>query len=111
MKPDQLLRAMLPDVLIDNFDIDRFEKTDSRFDIWLDEKKEQLREDKYNKDIIYYGLEIPAPYRIIRYGDGPRTSMYGSASGSTKQPGKYSAMSGMYPSSTAQGLTPSLSLF
>lgn len=52
MKPDQLLRAILPDVLIDNFDIDRFEKSDTRFDIWLDEKKEQLREDKYNNNII-----------------------------------------------------------
>ena len=26
MKPDQLLRAILPEVLIDNFDIERFEK-------------------------------------------------------------------------------------
>ena len=43
MKPDQLLRAILPEVLIDNFDIERFEKSDSHFDIWLDEKKEQLR--------------------------------------------------------------------
>ena len=41
MKPDQLLRAILPEVLIDNFDIERFEKSDTRFDIWLDEKKEQ----------------------------------------------------------------------
>ena len=39
MKPDQLLRAILPEVLIDNFDIERFEKSDTRFDIWLDEKK------------------------------------------------------------------------
>ncbi|WP_289193142.1 hypothetical protein [Bacteroides acidifaciens] len=46
MKPDQLLRAILPEVLIDNFDIERFEKSETRFDIWLDEKKEQLREDK-----------------------------------------------------------------
>lgn len=38
MKSDQLLRAILPDVLIDNFDIDRFEKNDTRFDIWLDKK-------------------------------------------------------------------------
>ena len=50
MKPDQLLRSILPEVLIDNFDIDRFEKSDSRFDIWLDEKNEQLSEDKYNKN-------------------------------------------------------------
>ena len=33
MKPDQLLRAILPEVLIDNFDIERFEKSDNRFDI------------------------------------------------------------------------------
>lgn len=39
MKSDNILRAILPDVLIDNFDIDRFEKSDTRFDIWLDEKK------------------------------------------------------------------------
>lgn len=51
MKTDQLLRAILPDVLIDNFDVDRFEKTDTQFDIWLDEKKIQLREDKYNKSV------------------------------------------------------------
>jgi len=30
MKPDQLLRSILPEVLIDNFDIDRFEKSESR---------------------------------------------------------------------------------
>ncbi|MEY8244673.1 hypothetical protein AAK873_03440 [Heminiphilus faecis] len=34
MKSDQLLRAILPEVLIDNFDIERFEKSDTRFDIW-----------------------------------------------------------------------------
>lgn len=63
MKPDQLLRAILPEVLIDNFDIDRFEKSDTRFDIWLDEKKEQLSEDKYNKNIISYGF---GDYRTIQ---------------------------------------------
>lgn len=56
MKPDKLLRAILPEVLIDNFDIDRFEKSDTRFDIWLDEKKVLMREDKYNEDIISYGF-------------------------------------------------------
>lgn len=56
MKPDHLLRAILPEVLIDNFDIARFEKTDSRFDIWLDEKKVQLREDKKNRSIIANGF-------------------------------------------------------
>ncbi len=47
----------------DNFDIERFEKSDTRFDIWLDEKKEQLREDKYNKNIISYGF---GDYRTIQ---------------------------------------------
>ena len=63
MKPDQLLRSILPEVLIDNFDIDRFEKSESRFDIWLDEKNEQLSEDKYNKTIISGGF---GDYRTIQ---------------------------------------------
>ena len=63
MKPDQLLRAILPEVLIGNFDIERFEKGDTRFDICLDDKKEQLREDKYNKNIISYGF---GDYRTIQ---------------------------------------------
>jgi hypothetical protein len=40
MKLEELLRAILSDVLIDNFDVDRFEKTSDRFDIWLDEKRD-----------------------------------------------------------------------
>ncbi len=56
-------QSILPEVLIDNFDINRFEKSDTRFDIWLDEKKEQLREDKYNKAIISYGF---GDYRTIQ---------------------------------------------
>ena len=52
MKPAQLLRAILPDVLIDNFDIVNFDKSADRFDIYLDEKKVQLKEDKiYNPQI------------------------------------------------------------
>ena len=46
MKPERLLRAILPDVLIDNFDIVNFDKSADRFDIYLDEKKVQLKEDK-----------------------------------------------------------------
>lgn len=56
MKSYQLLRAILPDVLIDNFDIVNFEKTETRFDIWLEEKKVQLREDKKNTSVISYGF-------------------------------------------------------
>ena len=49
MKPERLLRAILPDVLIDNFDIVNFDKSADRFDIYLDEKKVQLKEDKTNR--------------------------------------------------------------
>ena len=48
MKTDNILRDILPSVLIDNFDIIKYEKSDSQFDIWLNEKKVQLEEDKYN---------------------------------------------------------------
>ena len=63
MKPAQLLRAILPDVLIDNFDIVNFDKSADRFDIYLDEKKVQLKEDKTNPDIISYGF---GEYRTIQ---------------------------------------------
>ena len=63
MKPELLLRAILPDVLIDNFDVVNFEKTSDRFDIFLDEKKVQLQEDKCNANIIAYGF---GDYRIIQ---------------------------------------------
>ncbi|MCS2409161.1 transposase [Phocaeicola vulgatus] len=63
MKPKRLLRAILPDVLIDNFDIVNFDKSADRFDIYLDEKKVQLKEDKTNPDIISYGF---GEYRTIQ---------------------------------------------
>ena len=63
MNPERLLRAILPDVLIDNFDIVNFDKSADRFDIYLDEKKVQLKEDKTNPDIISYGF---GEYRIIQ---------------------------------------------
>ncbi len=81
MKPEQLLIAILPSVIIDNFDIDRFEKTDTRFDIWLDEKKEQMREDKKNADVIAYGFGEYHIFRTIRYEDGPHGCMCASANG------------------------------
>ena len=56
MKPEELLREILPAVIVDNFDIDRFEKTATHFDIWLDEKKVQMREDKKNAEVIAYGF-------------------------------------------------------
>lgn len=56
MNSTTLLRAILPDVLIDNFDIENFEKTDTRFDIWLGEKKIQIEDDVNNPQIISYGF-------------------------------------------------------
>ena len=56
MNPEELLRVILPDVLIDNFEIVNFEKSDTRFDIWLDEKKVQLCEDKDNVKVVAYGF-------------------------------------------------------
>jgi hypothetical protein len=56
MKSDQLLRAILPDVLIDNFDVVNYEKTDTRFDIWLDEKKVMMREEKKYSNVISHGF-------------------------------------------------------
>jgi len=63
MRPEELLRAILPDVLIDNFDVVKFEKTETRFDIWLDEKKAQTREDSRNPSVISYGF---GEYRSIQ---------------------------------------------
>ena len=55
-------RAILPDVLIDNFDIVNFDKSADRFDIYLDEKS-SAKEDKTNPDIISYGF---GEYRTIQ---------------------------------------------
>ncbi len=64
MKPEELLRAILPDVLIDNFDVVNFEKTDLRFDIWLDEKKVLLPEDERKSPVVIsHGF---GDYRTIR---------------------------------------------
>lgn len=63
MKAELLLRAILPYVLIDNFDIVSFEKSSDRFDIFLDEKKVRLKEDKTNPDIIACGF---SKYRTIQ---------------------------------------------
>ena len=48
---------------MDNFDITDVNKTDDRFDIWMEERNEQLYEDKYNLDIISNGF---GEYHVIR---------------------------------------------
>lgn len=63
MKSDQLLRAILLYMHIDNFDVVEYKKTDDRFDIWLDKKKVLMREDKKNKNVISHGF---GDYRIIQ---------------------------------------------
>jgi len=63
MDHTMLLRAILPDVLIDNFDVASFEKTEFRFDIYLDEKKFMTREDKNKRSAISYGF---GEYRAIQ---------------------------------------------
>ena len=53
MKPERLLRAILPDVLIDNFDIVNFgQESADHVLIFILMKKVQLKEDKTNPDII-----------------------------------------------------------
>lgn len=63
MELTKLLRAILPDVLIDNFDIVNFDKSELRFDIYLDEKKVQMREDKKYGNVISHGF---GDYHIIQ---------------------------------------------
>lgn len=63
MKSEQLLRAILPDVLIDNFDVVNFEKSATRFDIYLDEKKVMMHEDKKCGNVIFHGF---SDYRTIQ---------------------------------------------
>ena len=63
MESIKLLRAILPEVLIDNFDVVKFDKTSTRFDIFLDEKKVMMREDKRNSHVISHGFN---EYRTIQ---------------------------------------------
>ncbi|MEE1414613.1 MAG: transposase family protein, partial [Prevotellamassilia sp.] len=63
MESIKLFRALLPEVLIDNFDVVKFDKTSTRFDIYLDEKKVMMREDKCTSHIISHGF---SEYRTIQ---------------------------------------------
>ena len=111
MNPERLLRAILPDVLIDNFDIVNFDKSADRFDIYLDEKKVQLKEDKTNPDIISYGLVSTVQSKTILFVVAPLISMFVNVNGLTSLPMKSSAMTGIYPNLTVHGSILSSSLF
>ena len=67
MKSETLLRAILPDVLIDNFDVVNFEKTDVRFDIWFDEKKVQMYEDKQPLGLITRMAAKVVAFTMLQY--------------------------------------------
>lgn len=56
MEHNDILRELLPEEIVDNFDLIRYEKTDERFDIWFDEKKIQEEADAINENIIAYGF-------------------------------------------------------
>lgn len=111
MKPERLLRAILPDVLIDNFDIVNFDKSADRFDIYLDEKKVQLKEDKTNPDIISYGFGEHRTIQTILFVVAPLISMFVNVNGLTSLPMKSSAMTGIYPNLTVHGSILSSFLF
>ena len=49
--------------MIDNFEVVKFDKTSTRFDIYLDEKKVMMREDKRNSHVISHGFN---EYRTIQ---------------------------------------------
>ena len=98
MELTKLLRAILPDVLIDNFDVVNFDKSELRFDIYLDEKKVQMREDKkYGYRMV---LATITSSRTILSVVVPPISMCASASGWTRTPARYSATTGICPSLT-----------
>lgn len=56
MKIDKLLKMLLPEVLIENFDVVDSQRDENRLDLYFDEKKVQTREDKKNSSIIAYGF-------------------------------------------------------
>ena len=111
MKPERLLRAILPDVLIDNFDIVNFDKSADRFDIYLDEKKVQLKEDKTNPDIISYGFGEYRTIQDILFVVATLISMFVNVNSLTSLPMKSSVMTGIYPNLTVHGSILSSFLF
>ena len=111
MKPERLLRAILPDVLIGNFDIVNFDKSADRFDVYLDEKKVQLKEDKTNPDIIPMVLVSIVQSKTILFVVAPLIFMFVNVNGLTSLPMKSSAMTGIYPNLTVHGSILSSFLF
>ena len=84
-------------MLIGNFDIVNFDKSADRFDVYLDEKKVQLKEDKTNPDIISYGFGEYRTIQDILFVVAPLISMFVNVNGLTSLPMKSSVMTGIYP--------------
>ena len=52
----ELLNAILPEVLIEYFEVTDFKKTEKSYDIWMDEKNILEDADKDNPHIVSYGF-------------------------------------------------------
>lgn len=98
-------------MLIGNFDIVNFDKSADRFDIYLDEKKVQLKEDKTNPDIIPMVLVSIVQSKTILFVVAPLIFMFVNVNGLTSLPMKSSAMTGIYPNLTVHGSILSSFLF
>ena len=51
-----MVGGMVGDVVIEKFDIVNLEKSGEGFDIYVDEKKVEVKEDKRKGDMIWYGF-------------------------------------------------------
>ena len=98
-------------MLIGNFDIVNFDKSADRFDVYLDEKKVQLKEDKTNPDIISYVFGEYRTIQDILFVVAPLISMFVNVNGLTSLPMKSSVMTRIYPNLTVHGSTLSSFLF
>jgi len=59
----ELLESILPDVLAEFFDVVDFKKSETQYDIWMDEKKFLEKEDAGNPNIVAKGF---TEYRILQ---------------------------------------------
>ena len=98
-------------MLIGNFDIVNFDKSADRFDVYLDEKKVQLKEDKTNPDIIPMVLVSIVQSKTILFVVAPLIFMFVNVNGLTSLPMKSSVMTGIYPNLTVHGSILSSFLF
>ena len=98
-------------MLIGNFDIVNFDKSADRFDVYLDEKKVQLKEDKTNPDIISHVFGEYRTIQDILFVVAPLISMFVNVNGLTSLPMKSSVMTRIYPNLTVHGSILSSFLF